>query len=105
MKIGDCLARKQSYIEALLNYKQALNMKKTHEAYAKVANMFHMKDQYTKAIENYEQALNLLMTEKDGNSAKRRQYLSYLGNLSLKIGNYDAGIRFFEEIQDYEESI
>ena len=45
------------------------------------------------------------MMEKDCNNAKKRQYLSYLGNLSLKIGNYDAGIRFFEEIQDYEESI
>ena len=29
MKIGDCLSKKESYIEALLNYKEALNLKKT----------------------------------------------------------------------------
>ncbi len=40
MKIGDCLYKKESYIEALLNYKEALNLKKTHEAYAKIAYMF-----------------------------------------------------------------
>lgn len=40
MKIGDCLYKKESYIEALLNYKEALNLRKTHEAYFKVALMF-----------------------------------------------------------------
>jgi hypothetical protein len=40
MKIGDCLSKQGSYIEALLNYKEALNLKKTHEAFAKAALMF-----------------------------------------------------------------
>lgn len=43
IKIGDCLAKKQSYIEALLNYKQALNLKKTSMAYAKLALMYEKK--------------------------------------------------------------
>lgn len=30
MKIGDCYFKKESYIEALLNYKEALKLKKTH---------------------------------------------------------------------------
>lgn len=60
MKIGDCFAKKQSYIEALLNYKQGLNMKKTHEAYAKIASMFQKKSEYLKAIENYQFAIDLL---------------------------------------------
>ena len=40
MKIGDCLSKKESYIEALLNYKEALNLKKTSEVYAKIALMY-----------------------------------------------------------------
>lgn len=50
MKIGDCLAKKESYIEALLNYKEALNLKKTSEAYAKLAVMFEYKNDFPKAI-------------------------------------------------------
>lgn len=83
----------------MINYKEALNLRKTHEAYAKVANMFEMKEEYTKAIYNYELALDYLCKGKDGiNSAKRKEYLMFLGNLSLKAGNYDAGIKFFEDI-------
>lgn len=50
MKIGDCLAKKESYIEALLNYKEALNINKTHEAHAKVAHMFELKNEWGKSI-------------------------------------------------------
>ena len=73
-------------------------MRKTHEAYAKVASMFEMKEEFSKAIENYEQALNLLMGDKDCSNSKRKEYLTFLGVLSVKVGNYDAGIKFFEEI-------
>lgn len=35
-------------------------MKKTHEAYAKIASMFQKKSEYIKAIENYQFAIDLL---------------------------------------------
>ena len=50
MKVGDCLAKKQSFIEALLNYKEALMLKKTHEAYYKIGLMLSIKNQHQKAI-------------------------------------------------------
>lgn len=67
--------------------------------------MFEMKEEFTKAIENYEQALGLLIIEKDYSAWKRKEYLTYLGKLSLRVGNYDGGIKFFEEIDDYDDSI
>jgi hypothetical protein len=32
------------------------------------------------------------------NSIKRKEYLVFLGTLNIRIGNYDASIKFFEEI-------
>lgn len=37
MKIADCQAVNGSYLEALMNYREALNLKKTHTAYKKIA--------------------------------------------------------------------
>jgi hypothetical protein len=42
--------------------------------------------------------LELLIAEKDCNVGKKKEYLMYLGNLNIKMGNYDAGIKFFEDI-------
>lgn len=57
MKIADCQAVNGSYLEALVNYREALNLKKTHTAFRKIAEMHEFKKEYKKSVENYEFAL------------------------------------------------
>jgi tetratricopeptide (TPR) repeat protein len=102
MKIGDCLSKKESYIEALLNYKEALNIKKTIDAYAKVAQMYEIKNDFPKAIENYEAALNLSQAVPE---STRRSYLFAIGRLHLKMGQCEAAIVFLEDLLDGSESV
>jgi tetratricopeptide (TPR) repeat protein len=80
MKIGDCLAKKESYIEALLNYKEALNLSKTHQVHAKVALMFELKNEWSKAIEHYQAALALI-PDTPLEAITRRSHLLAIGRL------------------------
>jgi hypothetical protein len=50
MKIGNCLEANGSYVEALVNYREALNLKRTHHAYMKIAEMHEHKKEYKKSI-------------------------------------------------------
>ena len=95
MKIGDCLSKKESYIEALLNYKEASNLKKTNEVFAKIALMYEFKGDFMKAIENYQCALHIT----DGSQESvRRTYLLGIGRLQLKLGQYETAISFLDEV-------
>lgn len=39
MKIGNCQEANASYLEALVSYREALALKKTHEVYNKIGEM------------------------------------------------------------------
>lgn len=103
MKIGDCLAKKESYIEALLNYKEALSLNKTHQAHAKVALMFELKNEWSKAIEHYQAALTLLPNTPQENQTRYNHFLS-IGRLQLRLGQYEAATEVLEETLETSES-
>lgn len=74
-----------------MNYKEALNLKKTHEVHHKIAKMYERKKDLQKAIENYQTALALLPAEHAYFQIKLN-YLSDLGKASIQMGNYDGAI-------------
>ena len=53
MKIGDCLVQIGSIVDAYLNYKEALGLRKTPEVYQRIAEIHEKQGQDRKAIDSY----------------------------------------------------
>ena len=57
IKIGDCLFEMGSIVDAYLNFKEALSIRKTPEVYQKIAEVHEKQGQDRKAIDAYSLAL------------------------------------------------
>ena len=82
MKIGDCYFYEKCYVEAATNYREALSLKKSSEAYDKLAIAYEKQGHIKKAIDSYVLALEQLA--KDNTCfGERKKYLIEMGRLSL----------------------